>query len=113
MLFHISYEKTKDLYLDFQYKKTIKIEQQINEQEESKPKEVKEKQNKQSKGETLNCNNTDQKIWKIEIPKINLEATIAEGTSEEIMNKYIGHFEDTEKWNGNVGLAAHNRRISC
>lgn len=47
--------------------------------------------------------------WKIEIPKISLEASIAEGTSKEIMNKYIGHFEETATKDGNIGLAAHNR----
>lgn len=51
----------------------------------------------------------DNKEWKIKIPKISLEAKIASGTSEEVMNKYVGHFENTEKWKGNVGLAAHNR----
>lgn len=25
------------------------------------------------------------------------------------MDKYIGHFEETSKINGNIGLAAHNR----
>lgn len=25
------------------------------------------------------------------------------------MDKYIGHFEETPKTNGNIGLAAHNR----
>lgn len=48
-------------------------------------------------------------IWCIEIPKINLNAEISEGTSAEILNKFVGHFEDTEIWNGNVCLAAHNR----
>lgn len=47
--------------------------------------------------------------WQIEIPKINLIAPIAEGTSMNIMNKYVGHFEETPKSNGNIGLAAHNR----
>lgn len=50
-------------------------------------------------------------IWQIEIPKIDLIAPIEEGTNKEVMNKYVGHFENTEKWNGNIGLAAHNRRI--
>lgn len=50
-----------------------------------------------------------QPKWEIQIPKINLTAPIAEGVSQEIMNKYVGHFEDTAKLNGNVGLAAHNR----
>ena len=50
-----------------------------------------------------------KKIWQIEIPKINLVAPIAEGTSANIMNEYVGHFEETPKNNGNIGLAAHNR----
>jgi len=50
-----------------------------------------------------------QKIWQIEIPKINLVAPIAEGTSANIMNEYVGHFEETPKNKGNIGLAAHNR----
>lgn len=47
--------------------------------------------------------------WNLEIPSINLKAQIAEGTSKETMEKYIGHFEETSKTNGNIGLAAHNR----
>lgn len=63
---------------------------------------------------TLNSIMNDENIiinqeWKLEIPKINLIADIAEGTSSEILNKYIGHFEETSKENGNVALAAHNR----
>lgn len=50
-----------------------------------------------------------EEIWQIEIPKINLVAPISEGTSQEVMLEYVGHFEDTSKWQGNVGLAAHNR----
>lgn len=50
-----------------------------------------------------------QDIWKIEIPAISLEAEIEEGTTKEILDKYVGHFEDTSKINGNIGLAAHNR----
>lgn len=47
--------------------------------------------------------------WQIKIPKINLEAEIAEGTTDEVMNKYVGHFESTPIFNGNPCLAAHNR----
>ena len=50
-------------------------------------------------------------IWQIEIPKINLSAPIAEGTTQEVMREYVGHFEETSLWEGNIGLAAHNRRI--
>lgn len=48
-------------------------------------------------------------IWQIEIPKISLIANISEGTTKEVLNKYVGHFEITSKEQGNVGLAAHNR----
>lgn len=48
-------------------------------------------------------------IWQIEIPSISLVADISEGTTRDVLNKYVGHFEKTEKENGNVGLAAHNR----
>lgn len=52
-----------------------------------------------------------QKIgdWYIKIPAINLVANIKEGTSQEVMELYVGHFEETSKFVGNVGLAAHNR----
>ena len=51
----------------------------------------------------------EAKGWKIEIPKISLVAEIAEGTTKEILNQYIGHFEITPKEVGNIGLAGHNR----
>lgn len=47
--------------------------------------------------------------WRIEIPDIALSAEIAEGTTKEVMDKYVGHFENTKTQNGNIGLAAHNR----
>ena len=54
-----------------------------------------------------NLKNSDE--WKLEIPKISLCAKISEGTTSKVMDKYIGHFIETSKDNGNVGLAAHNR----
>ena len=48
-------------------------------------------------------------IWQIEIPKISLIANISEGTTKEILNQYVGHFEKTSKEQGNIGLAAYNR----
>ena len=47
--------------------------------------------------------------WYIEIPIISLRANIKEGTEKETLDDYVGHFEETQKENGNVGLAAHNR----
>lgn len=58
-------------------------------------------------------NETQEKIknvnWQITIPQISLEAEISEGTRKEVMDKFVGHFEETTKTSGNVGLAAHNR----
>ena len=55
-------------------------------------------------------NDTKEKYdWYIEIPKIELYAPIEEGTSDEILNRSVGHFEETARRNGNCGLAAHNR----
>lgn len=53
-----------------------------------------------------------QEKWQIEIPAINLNAPIAKGTSQEVMLEYVGHFDNTNLWKGNIGLAAHNRRFS-
>lgn len=52
---------------------------------------------------------TIQEEWQVEIPTIGVKAQIAEGTSQEVMREYIGHFENTNIWKGNIGLAAHNR----
>lgn len=54
-------------------------------------------------------NKTKENEWKITIPILSLEAEISEGTSKEVMDKYVGHFIETSKSNGNIGLAAHNR----
>lgn len=68
-------------------------------------------QNNQKNLITNEKNNKNQN-WIIKIPKISLEAEISEGTSKEIMDKFVGHFEETTKISGNVGLAAHNRGYS-
>lgn len=48
-------------------------------------------------------------IWQIEIPTIGLIAEISEGTTQDILKKNVGHFTQTSKIAGNIGLAAHNR----
>lgn len=52
-------------------------------------------------------------VWRIKIPKLNLDAPITEGTSQEVLSRAVGHFEQTDKWKGNVALAGHNRGYSC
>ena len=51
----------------------------------------------------------NEEKWEINIPKIKLKAPIAEGTTDEVMNKYVGHFEESSIFKGNICLAAHNR----
>ena len=83
------------------------------EKKEINEKDIKAKEYKKTEEASTQKIELSESVWKIEIPKINLIAPIGEGTSMEVMNKYVGHFENTEKWNGNIGLAAHNRRLSC
>ena len=48
-------------------------------------------------------------IGSLKIEKINLNGTVKERSTNEILRDYIGHIEETAKYDGNVGLAAHNR----
>lgn len=53
---------------------------------------------------------SEEKVeWYIEIPTISLKAPITEGTTKEILDNYVGHFEESPSKKGNVCLAAHNR----
>lgn len=51
----------------------------------------------------------DDAIGILTIEKIGLKATIKEGSNSSILKDYIGHIENTATYDGNVGLAAHNR----
>lgn len=44
----------------------------------------------------------------LKIDKINFEGLVYEGTSDKILKKGIGHFENTPILNGNVCVAGHN-----
>lgn len=43
------------------------------------------------------------------IEKIGLKATVKEGSKKAILKEYIGHIENTSIYDGNIGLAGHNR----
>ena len=45
----------------------------------------------------------------LKIPAIDLTVNIYQGTDSASLQKGAGHFEDTSIWDGNIGLAAHNR----
>lgn len=51
----------------------------------------------------------DENIWELEIPAHAITGPIKEGTESDVLEEYIGHFEETPKVHGNVCLASHNR----
>lgn len=105
------------LIFDFSVSKSIKIYEKlknniitsIKDNSEENYKEIMKKENSKEVKSEVTEEKIKEDIWQIEIPKINLVAPISEGTSQEVMLEYIGHFQNTSTWNGNVGLAAHNR----
>lgn len=53
---------------------------------------------------------TEQEVntWSLIIPKIDINAQIQEGTGQEVLINYVGHFTGTPKENGNIGLIGNN-----
>ena len=91
-------------------KSSIKKEENSIEIEQAYEKISKEYVENSKKKENLEKEETHIKSrWRIEIPKINLEAPIIEGTTQKCLSQAVGHFEETDIWQGNVALAAHNR----
>ena len=91
-------------YENITKKSSLKTGFLVNTEETENKKEDNLKQDLES-----NIENTkdDVKIkdWYIEIPKINLKAPIEEGTSSKTLESYVGHFSDTSKKEGTIGLA--------
>lgn len=84
-----------------------KTEEQVKKNQQLEDEQIDEKIKEEQLEEMY-----EENIWQVEIPSIDLVAPISEGTSQEVMREFVGHFENTNIWNGNIGLAAHNRRIS-
>ncbi|MBR2787348.1 MAG: class D sortase [Clostridia bacterium] len=55
----------------------------------------------------------DDIIGILEIKKLQIEAPIKDGTSQEVMKTSVGHFIESDYWNGNVSLASHNGGTSA
>lgn len=90
--------------------KEAKVKESIQNTTQDSKTEKREQNKVNEKTNQLNKNTKENKqIWKIKIPKIALETEIAEGTEEKILEDYVGHFSETSKTEGNIGLAAHNR----
>lgn len=60
---------------------------------------------------TTTIENAEEKdiIGILEIEKLNIKAPIMEGTTQQILKYAVGHFKESDIWNGNVALASHNR----
>lgn len=78
-------------------------------QAEKQQEEIKQKYTTQRQVVQANKDNT----WRIQIPKIGLNAHIQEGATTDILLSAVGHFKGTATWNGNVCLAGHNRGYLC
>lgn len=131
---------TNKIYSNYVYSKTIPIQEvyQMSDttiyksiiQKEKSATEISDTTNNQSKQDTQkqeerktadiskttqrNVIKENQNIkWRIQIPKIDLDVHIMEGTTSTVLLKAVGHFTETSKWQGNVGLAAHNRGYQC
>ena len=55
---------------------------------------------------------SDGSLGTLKIPKISLSVKVYEDESLESLKKGAGHFKSTSVWDGNVGLAGHNRGVA-
>lgn len=58
---------------------------------------------------TKNSELTEDIIGVLEIEKLNIKAPVKRGTTKEVLKYSIGHFNESDIWDGNVALASHNR----
>lgn len=54
----------------------------------------------------------DGSIGRLKIPSIGVDVKVYENESLENLAKGAGHFKSTSCWDGNVGLAGHNRGVA-
>lgn len=105
LIFNVFVYAKENINLEIPKKEiSVKITNNIEETEEKNL-------NKETEDEIKEEKTTEQipYEWGIYIPKINLNAQISEGTTKEVMDKYVGHFIDTGVIKGNICLGAHNR----
>lgn len=132
--FQIPFFKSSAYYPNTLYSKIIPIEEQNQKiqtitntlkQEKEQNQDVceeKSESKKQDKNEEVRKEIITQREvvkqnknikWRIQIPKIGLDAHIKEGTTQSVLLEAVGHFEESDTWDGNVALAAHNRGYQC
>ena len=84
----------KQIYLKTQQKK---MKTTKTKKKQIQPTKQKKKNKQKAENTTTKETNIKEKQWYLKIPRIFLEAEIAEGTTTEVMNTYIGHFEESAK----------------
>lgn len=55
----------------------------------------------------------DGSLGRLKTPTLGLNVKVYEDESLESLAKGAGHFKSTSCWDGNVGLAGHNRGVAC
>ncbi len=55
---------------------------------------------------------SDGSLGRLKIPALDLSVKVYEDESLESLSKGAGHFKFTSCWDGNVGLAGHNRGVA-
>ena len=55
---------------------------------------------------------SDGSLGRLKIPKLDLNVKVYEDESLESLAKGAGHFKSTSCWDGNVGIAGHNRGVT-
>lgn len=55
---------------------------------------------------------SDGSLGRLKIPKLDLSVKVYEDESLENLAKGVGHFKSTSCWDGNVGIAGHNRGVT-
>lgn len=56
--------------------------------------------------------NSDGSLGQLKIPKLGLNVKVYEDESLESLAKGAGHFKSTSCWDGNIGIAGHNRGVT-
>ena len=119
-IFRLTYNKNKkesEEILKMAYNMIGKVDDSKNENTQS-DNNINEKivsdenvQNSNNNSNPVTFDNSEI-IGVLVIPKLQIEAPIKSGTSQQVMKTSVGHFDESDYWNGNVSLASHNSGTS-
>lgn len=97
-VYKLSIQKNKN-----ESKEILKIAHElVDEKQKAKPSQV------SNENQQIIEKHENDVVGILSIEKLNIEAPIKEGTTQAIMKTSVGHFTESDFWNGNVSLASHN-----